>query len=443
MDKQKMLNIADAALSAAKAAGATAAKCIVIRSRNEKITMREGKITAYSPKTTFSVVLAVFSGVRRATVKCLQDNPEAFADVAKEAMALAEFSGAHEFDGVPGPEYWPCASEDFDILAAGLQNVEKLPPPSFGELHAYAETLHNLGVSKPGVIRAEVHIGSSRSEKVLATSAGFSSYKEGTSWRAYIEVVGDDDGEVIAGGEGTTSYSRMAMRPFEELATIAHERMLSRKGAVRPKSGRIPVIIDHDVAPRVIDALLDAMNVDAFYRKRTFLAEHIGKQCFAPCLTITDMPHIKRSQYAALVDADGVATSTRMLVDDGVPTGWIGGYEECRKIGIVPTGHAGGAVEIFVQPGELSFSELCGKFPRVLVVTAFNGRGFDAETGDVSVGVEGYILEGGAREVVHEAVIAGTMLEMFSSCILANDADPDGPIHAPSMYVGEMKLSGV
>lgn len=438
-----MMSIAEAALAAAKAAGATAAKCIVMRSRNEKITMREGKVSAYSPKTTFGVVLTVFAGVRRATVKCLQDNPDAFAEVAKEAMTLAEFSGAHEFDGVPEPEFWPCAPLDFDALACGLQNIEQLPPPSFGELQTFAETLHNLGVRKSGVVRAEVRVCCNHSEKAFATSAGFSAYKEGTSWGAHIEVVGDDDGEVIAGDEGTMSYSRAAMRPFEELATIAHERMLSRKGAVRPKSGRIPVIIDHDVAPRVIDTILDAIDADAFYRKRTFLAEHIGKQCFASCLTITDMPHVKQSPHASLIDADGVATSTRLLVDDGVPTGWIGGYEECRKVGITPTGHAGGVAEIFVQPGELSFSELCAKFQKVLVVTAFNGRGFDAETGDVSVGIEGYILENGVREVVHEAVIAGTMLEMLSSCILANDVDPEGPVHVPSMFVGEMQLSGV
>jgi PmbA protein len=219
--------------------------------------------------------------------------------------------------------------------------------------------------------------------------------------------------------------------------------MSARRGATRPKSGRIDVIIKRDVAQKIINTIIEAIDADAIYRKRTFLADHIGTRCFGERLTITDRPHVVHSPYADLLDIDGVATKERVLVDRGMPTGWIGGYEECRKIGIEPTGNASGYTEVFVEPGKLSLAELCAKFPRVLVVTDFNGKGFDEETGEVSVGIEGHILENGVRTTVHEAVIAGTFFEMLKDCIPANDPDPESSVHVPSLYVGEMQLSGI
>jgi PmbA protein len=443
MDKMNMLAIAQGTLDAAKAEGASDARCIVLRTRNERLAMREGKVSEYTPKTTASLILTVYCGNKRAVLKGLPADATGIRAFAHEAVELARLSGEHEFDGVPDAKYWPCTSEDFDELQEQLSCVDRGPVPDFHVLKGYAEELHDLSLAKEGVVRAEVSIAYVKSAKVFATTAGFTAFEEGSTWSIFAQVIGDDNGEIIVGVDGSRACTRAALRSFKLIAERAYRNMCERRGAVRPKSDTIHVIIRSDAADRVIDTVIDALDVDAAFRKKTFLLESIGERCASEALTITDFPHIKFSPYAGLFDDDGVATRDRVIVDRGVSTGWIGGYEECRKLGIEPTGNASGCTQVFVNPGTMNLEELCGKFSRVLVVTDFCGRGFDSETGEVSVGIEGYIIDNGKREVVHEAIIAGTMQEMLQQCIPANDVDTEGPIHVPSLYVGEMRLSGV
>ncbi len=438
-----MIATAQALLDAAKREGASDARCVVASTRNERLTIRESKVSGYSPKTSYSLVLTVFCGDRRAVVKGVSSDAKAIETLAREGVALARVSGAHEFDGVPGPEYWPCTSEEFDELQEGLSCVDRGPIPDFHVLKGYAEELHDLSLANEGVVRVEVSVIYLKSAQVFATTAGFTAFEEGSTWSVFAEVVGDDNGEIIVGVDGSRACTRAALRPFKAVAARAYHNMCERRGAVRPKSDTIHVILRSDVAERAIDTMIDALDADAAFRKKTYLLGSIGERCMSEALTITDFPRIKYSPFAGLFDNDGVATKDRVLVDRGVPTGWIGGYEECRRLGIEPTGNSSGCSQVFVNPGSMNLDELCGKFPRVLVVTDFCGRGFDPETGEVSVGVEGYIIDKGKREVVHEAIIAGTLQEMLKQCIPANDVDTEGPIHVPSLYVGEMRLSGV
>jgi PmbA protein len=79
-----------------------------------------------------------------------------------------------------------------------------------------------------------------------------------------------------------------------------------------------------------------------------------------------------------------------------------------------------------------------------LLVTDMFGPNVNANTGDYSVGVSGFLIEGGQiSKPVSEITIAGNLLEMFTSLTAANDLKFDSSVNAPTLRVEGMMVAGL
>jgi PmbA protein len=161
-------------------------------------------------------------------------------------------------------------------------------------------------------------------------------------------------------------------------------------------------------------------------------------------MRIHENPHLAGAMASGFYDAEGVATTPRVVVDGGMLNGWFLSTYSARKLGLQTTGNAGGNHNLIVEPGELDLDGLVRKMGRGFLVTEMMGQGVNAVTGDYSRGASGFWVEGGEiRFPVEEVTIAGNLLDMYRGIVaVGRDVLVRGSRQSGSILVERMTIAG-
>ncbi len=224
----------------------------------------------------------------------------------------------------------------------------------------------------------------------------------------------------------------------------AGERTVRRLGARPLETLECPVLFDATEAGDLLGFFVGAVSGGSLYRKSSFLLDSLGKQVFAPHLSIREEPHLPRGRASTPFDNEGVATVPRDVVKDGVVAGYFLGSYSARKLGMVTTGNAGGSHNLVVSHGDDDLPALLRRMGRGLLVTEQLGQGVNPVTGDFSRGAAGFWIEDGVIAYpVEEITIAGNLNDMFRDIVaVGNDVDRRGSRHTGSILVGRMTVAG-
>jgi PmbA protein len=206
----------------------------------------------------------------------------------------------------------------------------------------------------------------------------------------------------------------------------------------------VPVLFVPEVARGLVGHLLAGISGASLYRNASFLKETVGHQLFPDWVTMSERPYIPRGPSSTAFDAEGVATSDRDIIRDGVLTGYVLDSYSARRLGLETTGNAGGVHNLVVQPGRFSGRELMQQMGTGLLVTEVMGQGVSIVTGDYSRGAAGFWIENGEIQFpVDEVTIAGNLKDMFSAIeAVGTDVDDRSGIQSGSILMGKMTVAG-
>jgi PmbA protein len=224
----------------------------------------------------------------------------------------------------------------------------------------------------------------------------------------------------------------------------AGERAARRVGARKIATTQAPVLFEAPVAASLLGHFASAVSGGNLYRKSSFLLDSLGKQIFAPCVTLRDLPHIPKGLASSPFDEEGVATRSREIVRGGVIEGYFLGSYAARKLGLRSTGNAGGTHNFVADDTGEEFAELLRKMGSGLLVTELMGQGVNLVTGDYSRGAAGYWVENGEIAYpVQEITIAGNLKDMFRSIVaIGRDIVRRGPRQCGSILIERMTIAG-
>jgi PmbA protein len=143
-------------------------------------------------------------------------------------------------------------------------------------------------------------------------------------------------------------------------------------------------------------------------------------------------------------DEEGVATSERSIVRDGVVQGYFLGSYSARKLGMKSTASAGGHHNLVVESRGPDFVGMLKTMARGLLVTELLGQGVNLVTGDYSRGAAGYWVENGEIAYpVEEITIAGNLKEMFKQiAAIGSDVLVRSGRSSGSILVENMTIAG-
>jgi len=224
----------------------------------------------------------------------------------------------------------------------------------------------------------------------------------------------------------------------------AAARTLRRLNARSLSTRQSPVLYSAECASGLLGSFIGAISGSNLYRKSSFLLNALEKQIFPDFVRIHEQPYLQGALGSAAYDSEGVATSTRDIVTNGVLLSYVLGTYSARKLGMQSTGNAGGVHNLTIEPGSIDFQGMLMNLNTGLLVTELMGQGVNMVTGDYSRGAAGFWVENGQIQYpVEEITIAGNLKDMFKNIIcVGNDVDYRGNIRTGSILVDRMSIAG-
>jgi len=220
---------------------------------------------------------------------------------------------------------------------------------------------------------------------------------------------------------------------------------VSRLDGRKIATAKVPVIFRADVANSLFGHLVAGISGGSLYRKSSFLVDHLGKQILPSWLTVQERPHLRGALASSPFDHEGLATHDRDIIQDGVLQTYLLTSYSARKLGMEPTGHAGGIHTWEVNHQVENLAALCKKMGTGLLVTELMGQGVNIVNGDYSRGAAGFWVENGEIQYpVEEITIAGNLKDMLANIVaIAGDVDARHGVRTGSVLLEEMRIAGV
>jgi len=442
MDENLLQDVVQAALKA----GADAAEAVAAERQSLSISVRLGNLEEVEREEARDLGLRVFIGRQQATVSGSDFSPEARAKLVERAVAMARLAPEDKYAGF-APE---------DRLAKGpFPDLDLIDPfePSAEQLEAQAMQAEDAARAVKGVTNSEGGSGGwSSSHWRMVTSHGFSGEHGATGFSVGASVIAGDDEVMERGYDGRSTRWHGDLPTPEAIGAEAGKRAVARLGARKIESTTAPVIFENRLSASVISALVGAIAGPSVARGVSFLKDKLGQPVFAKGVTITDEPHRRRGLGSAPFDDEGVATTERALIDDGVLTTWLLNSASARQLGLQTTGHASRGLagppgvspaNLTLQPGEKDLEGLIRDAGRGLLVTMMFGPSLNSNTGDWSIGVSGFWFEGGELAYpVTEITVAGNLIDVYGRLIPGSDLEFRGATNAPSVLIPDLAIAG-
>src|SRR5690606_32912934 len=230
-----------------------------------------------------------------------------------------------------------------------------------------------------------------------------------------------------------------------QAAEDAVQSTVTRLGGRKLATANVPEIFRADVAHSQVGPLVACTSGGSPYRKPTVLVDLFGRQVLPSWLTVQERPHLRGAWASSPFDHEGLATHDRDIIKDGVLQTYLLTSYSARKLGMEPTGHAGGIHTWEVTHQVENLAALCKKMGTGLLVTELMGQGVNIVNGDYSRGAAGFWVENGEIQYpVEKITIAGNLADMLRNIVaIAGDIDHRHGVLTGSVLLEEMRIAGV
>ncbi len=425
-------------LEAARHQGASAAEAALTLGTGLSVTVRMGEVETVEHHRAKDLGVTVYLGHRKGSASTSDLGSAAIRETVAAACGIARHASEDEFAGLVESELmardipdldlyhpWELAPEQAIVLANECERAARAKDPRIRNSEGATVSAH-AGVYAYG------------------NSHGFRGAWASTRGSISCTVIAEDASGMQRDHWYTLSCNPRDLEAPAQVGEIAASRALRRLGARRLATQSMPVLFEAAIARSLFAHFINAISGGNLYRKTSFLLDHLDRQVFAEHVNIEEQPHLKQALGSAPFDNDGVATTARTLVTSGVLEGYVLSGYSARKLGLRPTGNAGGVHNLIVHPGSLDREGLLNRMGTGLLVTELMGFGVNLVTGDYSRGASGFWVERGEIQFpVEEITIAGNLREMFLSVVeIGRDVDERGNIRTGSVLIESMTVAG-
>jgi len=429
--------------------GAASADAVFAEGTSLSLTWRMGEVEQLDRSEGQDLGLRVFvqkpEGLAQAIVSSSDTSKRALDELVDRAVAMAKFVPADPYVGIA----------DADQLATTVTDYDMFDPsePSADDLQDQARTAEEAGLEIKGVSQCEgASAGFGQSKVAIAASNGFAhAYQRSNHSLSASMVAGEGTGM-----ERDYDYSGSVwaedLASAEEIGKNAGEKAVRRLNPKKIKTAQLPVIYDARVSRTLIGHMSSAINGASIARGTSFLIDKMGKPIFAPGVNVIDDPHRMRGLRSAAFDDEGLATTPRNIIEDGILTTWFLDLRSARKLGLQSTGHASRGVSsapspsssnLYLAPGAQSALDMIKDIKQGLFITDLIGMGVNGVTGDYSRGANGFWIENGELTyAVSEVTVASNLVDMFKNLTPANDLEFRHGLDAPSVRIDGMTIAG-
>jgi PmbA protein len=444
--QDQLKQLAQDVLRYAQEKGAADAAVEISEGNGLSVSVRKGNVETIEQNKDKGIGVTVYIGqerhFRRGNASTSDFSLQSLKDTVDAAYNIARFTAEDDCAGLPDADLLELNPMDLQLCYPWLISAEEaIDIAKRAEAAAFAVDKRISNSEGAGVYAQQSHF-------VAANTRGFiGGYPYSRHTVSVAPIAGKGANMQRDDWYSSARDPRKLAKP-EEIGHYAAERALARLNARKLDTRKCPVLFEAPLATGLLGAFVQAVSGGALYRKSTFLLDSLGTAVFAPHIQVVEDPHIIGAVGSSPFDEEGVKTSRREVVKDGVVEGYFLSTYSARKLGMKTSGNAGGSHNLSLTSSLTqathNFAEMLKKLDTGLLVTELMGQGVNYVTGDYSRGASGFWVENGIIQYpVEEITIAGNMKEMFQQIVaIGADTIVRGTKQTGSILIENMTVAG-
>lgn len=429
------INIARHCITYALANGADAIRVSLNDSTMDSCTLLNGVLDKVTHAADRSIYLYVFADSRYGTFSTNRLEKEDLEKFIVQSIAMVRMLEEDKCRFLPSPDR--TAKDARTGMELGLYDARYESSDSDSRLSRIKEMsiFANAAGNTYSIISEECEYSESCDDNFVADSQGFEGRHTETCFSAFSEMtIQDSEGSKYSGFWWGSSFDMDGV-DLKECAEKALERAVMQIGPKKRRSGHYRMVVDTNVATKLIAPILTALNAASIQQKISFLDGSVGKRMFPENMTLLDLARTPGKNGSRLFDTEGIATKDAPIIENGVVKQYFVNTYMSAKMGISPTieGISRPCLMPFAKDKSLSSKEkalslkdLLAMSGNGILVTGFNGGNCNPVTGDFSFGIEGFAFSRGKiTHPVREMLITGNIMELWNSLTaVASDTRP-------------------
>jgi len=283
----------------------------------------------------------------------------------------------------------------------------------------------------------------SQSNNLILNSHGAAGSYSSTSYTLSCVVIAEEEGLKERDYAFSTRRSFNQIGDPKAIGRESAKKVISRLGAKSISTRKCPIILTPELSVGLFSSFLSAINGNNIYKKNSFLRDFINKKVFSDHISISEQPNLKEGLGSRPFDSEGVITSDKLIVEDGVLNTYLLDTYSASQLSLKSTGNSGYS-NILINSTKPMMSNLVESIDNGILVTELMGSGANMLTGDYSRGAFGYLIENGKISYpVTNFTIASNMIEMFKNIEeIGNDYYLNSKIKCGSIMINDMTVGG-
>lgn len=435
---QELLSLMQDVLDRARQQGATDASTTVNHDCGFSVDVRMGEVETVAFSEDNGISIVVYKGHRKGGASSTDTSPKALDAMVSAAIDIANVSAADPCFGLA----------DKELIATQYPELDLCHPWSITPQEAIEKALEceqkALAMDKRISNSDGVNLSTYTFSHGYANSYGFAGIVDGSRHSISCSLIAKKGKAMQRDYDYTTARDANNLLSIELLASNAVKRAVSRLGAKKIKTQKVPVLFSSRLSSGLFSSFIGAISGSNLYRKNSFLLDAVGQQIFPETVRIYDQPHLLGGLGSAPFDGEGLLTRNNVWVEAGKLKQYVLSSYSARKMGLKTTANSGGVFNLTVAPTAGDLNDLLQKMGKGLLVTELMGQGVNVLTGDYSRGASGFWVEDGAIQYpVEEVTVAGNLKDMFLAITaIGNDINPNIPTRCGSVLIDQMMVAG-
>ena len=436
-NEEELKTLVSRILAEAKSQGATAAEVGVGDDIGLSVIARDGDVETVEFARDRGFSISVYVGHRMGSTSTSDASEEAIEETVRAAMDIARYTEEDQYNGLADADRMATEFPDLDIYHPVELDVDTARDSAIAAEQIAMDYDERMFKSDG------VRFASGSSCGVYGNSHGFLSALRGSRHSMSVSVIAKSENGMQRDYWMTADRDLRKMDSPASVAETAASRTILRLDPRPIPTGSYPVIFENQVAGSLIGHVMSALSGGALYRNASYLVDSMGKQVAVEGLTLREHPHLRGASGSRAFDGEGVATTEKTFIENGIVTNYVLSSYSGRRLGMPTTGNASGVSNLEVETERQSFEDLLRSMGTGLVVTELMGFGVNTVTGDYSRGAAGYWVENGEfAHAVDEITIAGKLDEIFGNLAgFGDDVDTRGNIHSGSILIESMTVA--
>lgn len=448
MISEKEIELAQYILRKASECGASDARVTLVKSSEEMIATLDGEIDRVTRCEDRSISLSLFVDGRYGSFSTNKLDVESLDNFIARDCDIVRMLAPDVNRSLPAAKSYcktAVSGREMEIFDDSIRDISaELRRKIALEASVYSNSGINNGEGWK-VISEEGEYSDSEYDLYEADTAGMSCRHSETSFDYGVEItIEDSDGEKYSGYAWHSAPFLNGLE-YKDCGRQAVKKACAQIGSEAAPSGKYNMVVDSEVASKMVSPLLNALNGFSIQQNNSFLKDSLGKQIFPEGFTILDRPFIKGQTGSKLFDGEGVATSEEPIIENGIVKKYFINTYMSHKLGMEPTNEEATRPQVQAWPRKglkrSDILEMCGNG---ILVTDFNGGNSNSATGDFSYGVEGLLFENGEPvRPISGMLITGNFIQLWSNMIATGeDARPCMSKLVPTLAFKDVDFSG-